>query len=614
MASQPGQHGSNNLTPVFTRRAALRSLLGTAGVALLAACGGGPAATVPATTAPAASVAPTVAAGGAAIATVAPTTGRATATRGAAATAGRATSTGSGGATPVASGAIDGKIPSPNPNLGVPDAYTKLPPSFKAIPAPPGKGSKVTGFQISYDPPLPPRDQNKYVQELEKRLNLSAYEVTLAPASSYEEKFAAMVAGGDLPDMMLLTPPPGWQKIAQQGAFTDLTEYLTGDMLKMFPNLATFPGVLWNNVALNKKVYGVPRPRFLANNSYYFRQDWAEKVGFGQQKNAEDFYKMAVAFTKNDPDGNGKSDSFGLSSSSPRPNFGVATDAGGPLGEMFRVPNGWRLNSDKTLVNAVETDEWKQALAFARRLWEGGAFHPDSATLQTTQNKDLFYSSKLGAYSDGLAGLMGSGGAYGMTRAQNPNANVTGWVAVGHDGGKPAYHKYIGFFGFTAVSAKAGRDKERVKELLGILNYFAAPFGSEEWLFNGYGVAGVHHTIGASGAPVRTDQGKAEIGTGTYTGLTNAVPVAYYDLPGNAEEMQRVQAGLLANGIDNPTWGYYSATWATKQAELEQLQADRIVSIVTGREPLNAWDTFVTDWKSRGGDQVRKEFEAAIRG
>lgn len=512
---------------------------------------------------------------------------------------------------PVA--AASGKIPSPNPDLGVPDAYTKLTPPFpKSVPMIPGKGGKVTAFLINYDPPVPPKSDNLYWQELEKRLGVT-YDATMVDSSGYEQKFAATLAGGDIPDLTFFSPPPGYEKILLQGAFTDLTEYLTGSALKDYPNLAAFPSVLWKNVALNKKIYGVPRPRLLGSNSFYFRQDWAEKTGHGVQKNADDVFDMFVKMAKNNPDG--KKDAYGLSASSPRPQFAVDI-----LCQMFRAPNTWRLNGDGSLTHTWESDEYKQAIAYTRRLWEAGAFHPDTATNGTQQNKDLFYSSRIGAYNDGFPGLFGSGGARGQTRKLSaPNSNVTSWVPPGFDGGKGVYHKAIGYFGFTAIPAKVGKDKERVKELLRVLNWLAAPIGSEENTFTAYGIEGTHFTF-KDALPVKNDRGRAEIGvvSGGAQGivlasLTNPPQVALYDQAGDAEEAQQVQAKLLANGIENAVWGYYSQTNSQQGALLAQLQGDALASVITGREQLGYWDTFLKDWRSRGGDQARKEFQDSIK-
>ncbi len=510
--------------------------------------------------------------------------------------------------------AMDGKIPSPAPELGVPDAFTKLPTPFKAIASAPGKGGKVTAFLINTDPPLPPHDQNLYWQELEKRIGVSSYDATVVPDSGYEQKFAATIAGGDLPDLMFFNPPPGWEKIMQQGAFTDLTPYLTGDALKEFPNLAAFPAIVWKNVALNRKIYGVPRPRYLASTALYFRQDWAEKVGYGTQKNADDVFKMFVAMAKNDPDGNGKADTWGYSSNAPRPQFGVEF-----LAWMFRAPNNWRRNADGTLTKNYETDEYKATVDFARRLWAAGALHPDAANSTNTANLQLLVSGKIGAYASGISGLPGKFGARGTIRQMEPSANLIPWIPVGHDGGSAVYHKAIGFFGFTAIPAKVGKDQGRVKELLHILDYFAAPFGSEENTFLANGLEGVHFTY-ENGVPIKNARGRSEIGVVTGTqgvvlaNLTNPPQVPFYDSPGDAQLIQQAQYQMLKVGLDDPTWGVYSPTNSQQSPVLAQLQADALFEVVTGRGAPDRWDTFVKDWRSRGGDQIRKEYEDALKG
>ena len=619
-------------TRAYARRAILRGAVGGAATAavgaVLAACGSS--ATPVAPTSAATTVAPTAAKPAAttastsapAAAATAPasaaTTGATAATTGGATAAGSATAASPAASAASAAGgmtaaAVDGKVPSPNPQIGVPDAYLKLPPSFKSVAMTPGnKGSKVSAYVINYDPPIPPRDSNKYWQELEKRLGVT-YDVIQSPAATYQEKTTALIAGGDLPDLVFLDTAgaPDLNKAILQGAFADLSSFLTGDALKDYPNLAAFAPVLWKNVSLNKKIYGVPRPRFLANNGFYFRQDWADKVGFSTQKNADDVFNMFVGMSKNHPDG-GTGTTFGLSASSPRPQFGIDILKG-----MFRAPNEWRLNPDGTLTRDYETDEYRQTVDFARRLWAAGGYHPDSTNLSTNQNKDLMAGGKIGAYNDGLAGLMGAG-IRGRAKTVNPSALVTGWSPPGFDGGKPVYNKYIGYFGFTAISAKAAKDKERVKELLRIVNYFASPFGSEENIFLSKGIEGVHYTM-QNGNPILNDLGKAEIGVnsgvqGVIVGLTNPPPVAFYDPPSDGPDMQKVQSNLLANAIDSAVWGYYSPTNSSKGAELAQLQADALTAVVTGRDPMSAWDTFLKDWRSRGGDQIRKEYQDAIKG
>src|SRR4051794_18055139 len=157
-SSHPGETTALNLNGRISRRTLLRSTLGLAGAALLAACGGSPTAT----TAPAASSAPSKApsaapAASSAPASAAPSSGPASSAPASAAPAGAATAASTRVASPATTGspaasgspaAVAGKIPSPLP--GVPDAYTAAPAPFKSYNGVPGTGGKVNVFTIAY--------------------------------------------------------------------------------------------------------------------------------------------------------------------------------------------------------------------------------------------------------------------------------------------------------------------------------------------------------------------------------------------------------------------------------------------------------------------------------
>lgn len=580
----------------YSRRAVLRAAVGMAGAAALAACGGESAT-------PGGGAAPTAAgtAAGVARPTTAPTTAPPAGVTPTSTTAARP-------ARPKIE--VEGYLPSPAP--GVPDAYTKpLPPDFprvKTVSGPPGRGRKLTTMEIFYGQPPAPRGQNQYWQYLEQQLNVNPYEANLTPAPTYQEKLAAIIASGDLPDLTWVdySFAPTLGRLFQQGAFTDLTPHLRGEALQEFANLATFPPQLWENVAVNKKIFGAPRPRFIPGGTLMFRQDWADKLGAPRPRNSDEFFNLLLAMTKNDPDGNGRADTWGMTTQGSPPDFNV-----GFFGQLYRAPNGWRLNQDGSLTNMVETAEYQQGLAFARRLFEAGGYHPDAATMNVQQAKDAFNSGRVGAYGDGITALPNLGGLRAKSKEVTLVANAVGLVPFGHDGGPAVYHNSTGFFGQTAIPAKVGQDRERVKELLRVLNWFAAPFGSEEAKQKD-GIEGVHYTVTETGETRNTDLGNVE--KAGFGGIANAPPVFYYPrVPGDAEYMQGLVRDLLAIGIADPTWGVFSPTSASRGGELSQFIADRRLAIVLGREPLGAWDTALREWKSRGGDQIRQEYEEALK-
>jgi putative aldouronate transport system substrate-binding protein len=57
------------------------------------------------------------------------------------------------------------------------------------------------------------------------------------------------------------------------------------------------------------------------------------------------------------------------------------------------------------------------------------------------------------------------------------------------------------------------------------------------------------------------------------------------------------------------TAGLYSATSNTTGTVVNNNIESLVGDIVQGRKPLSAWDDGVKQWRSKGGDQMRKEYE-----
>src|SRR6185437_3984418 len=82
----------------------------------------------------------------------------------------------------------------------------------------------------------------------------------------------------------------------------------------------------------------------------------------------------------------------------------------------------------------------------------------------------------------------------------NPNAQLGIVYPFSADGkAAPVYFLGSGNFG-GSVLKKAAPD--RIREILGVLNYFGAPFGSQESLLLTYGVKDTDYTLDPQGNPV----------------------------------------------------------------------------------------------------------------
>ena len=136
---------------------------------------------------------------------------------------------------------------------------------------PPGSGGKVDIFTTAFLP-LPPNpvDQNPAWQEVNKQLNATVNFNTVSQAD-FQAKFAALMAGDDLPDIVLVRDAtPNISQILQTQA-ADLTPYLGGDAVKDYPNLAAIPTFSWKNNGgvQNGQLYMMPIHRYAPGYMLY---------------------------------------------------------------------------------------------------------------------------------------------------------------------------------------------------------------------------------------------------------------------------------------------------------------------------------------------------------
>lgn len=496
---------------------------------------------------------------------------------------------------------------------GVPIAWTKYPDPYVSWKGdPPGRGGTVTTFQILYGAPPAPMNDNPFWQEFNKRLGVT-WQPTLVAQPDYALKLDTLSSGNSFPDLTYVnftqssnagaTLSSAFEKIVSEGAFHDLTNYLSGSGLKQFQNLKLFPEITWKGSSFNGRIYGVPFPIAPVNGSIgLYRKDWAEKLGVDNPKNANDVLKMFTAFATGHPEG---------------PNqrtWGFATPFSTLWNSMFRVPNNWRLNSDGSLTKDLETEQYKAALDYSRQMWKAGAIYPDALSISFVQGQDLWLNGQVGFFAGGYQPMIGE-----MTPGPPPNLIVNvphakpyPLVPPGHDGGAPKIPSNAANFGFTAIPTSIN-DEKRIVELIRLMDYIAAPFGSEEFNFIQYGIEGTMYNM-VNGVPVSVSNGNQNWKHGLNYLDSPAELNYFYPLDGKLGPFaQQIQADLVKASVDDPTIGLFSPTWTSKGANLSELVLNATRAIMVGRQPLSSLSTMISDWKQQGGNQARKEFEQALK-
>jgi putative aldouronate transport system substrate-binding protein len=495
---------------------------------------------------------------------------------------------------PVTPRALPGQVVSGVPNVLT--AYTQYPTQpYASVSAPPGSGGDVTTMQINFDPPPPGLSSNPWQQEFNRRLNVNL-KATLVTDADLAQKTSTFIAGGDMPDIMYINVQkvPAALSAILQGAFLDLSKYIGGSGDKDYPNLGALPALSWKNSAVNGGLYGVPRPVPVANTGLpLFRADWLRKLGAAEPKSADEVFAMLSAFST------AKTWAFG--EISPWDQEFVLS--------MFGVPNKWRRGADGTLTKDIETDEFEASLEFLVKLWKANGFHPNAASNTYSQAQDLWTGGSTGFFGGNMLASLTYLRGTPIKGVADMVGDIKPYIAPGKDGGAAKFYQGPGSFGMFSIPSKVGKDEKRVKELLGILNYFAAPFGSAEYTLITYGVQG-HNFEFQDGIPTPSqDPARQAEMAGHYLPSPGEASIYIPGPPSQSVQVQQYFERVMPATIEDPTITKVSRTRVEKGATLDKMIEDGFKAIVSGRKSLTDLAQLRKDWKAQGGDAVRQEFQ-----
>lgn len=481
----------------------------------------------------------------------------------------------------------------------IPDGYDRYPSSVvRVVHEKPGRGGAPIRSMMPVWAPTPPgRGRNSYLDAVNAELGVPL-EPSLQDGMTFAAKLSALLAARDVPEILAA---PNWEirKIprfsqAVKALFADLTEYLQGDAASAYPNLATLPTAAWRYSVWNGRLAAIPFP---TDGSFpwalYYRKDLCDRAGVAAPTSIDELYQFGRAMTN--------------------PSRGVW--AFGPIFDMVQMlfkcpgPGGhdWREKPGGGLLHKYEVPEYRQAVEFTARVYREGLVHPDVIENKGNDAKQLFNAGRLIAFQEGLAV---------WRTAQREQARITPgfniqpvqlFSAIGGDPlawtvEEPIFHTFV----------KKGLGAERTREVLRVLDWCAAPFGSFEHLLNEFGVEGRHFSRTSDGSPVLTELGRKEFGN-QYRFISGRVPtlVGSSDLPNYMREFLAYTRTAYAHREHNPFSGI-QLELPPNYSRVTVPTEDKIRDIVNGRRPVGDLDQIVGEWRRAGGDEGRKFFEKVL--
>ncbi|MBF4617890.1 sugar ABC transporter substrate-binding protein [Clavibacter sp. VKM Ac-2873] len=215
-------------------------------------------------------------------------------------------------------------------------------------------------------------------------------EVNYQAVEEFDTQLAARASEKDLPDVMI-------NDAASLGNYTSQGLLLPIDQSSIDGQDDIDQSTWDQNKGLDGSIYGVPFSR--QTNVLIVRKDWREKLGLDQPRTWDDLTAMATAFANQDPDGDGKADTYGMV---------VPGTAKSAYIARWGAPYIWQAGGDiiesdgeGTYKSVIDSPETAEAMSFIRtQFCTPGNVVPGSLNL-TTGDSPFFAEGTAGMYLTG---------------------------------------------------------------------------------------------------------------------------------------------------------------------------------------------------------------------
>lgn len=465
-----------------------------------------------------------------------------------------------------------------------------IPDTFFSYPADPtvsvteqaGDGQPVRILTQTFSPVTAQPPQNTAWQHLNERLG-STLEIQQIPAGEYATVFATTLAGDQLPDMFFIAEQPDMPDMVQ-AVCHDLSEFLAGDAILAYPNLAAIPPDAWEAGRYNGRLYGIPSPRGAMSSGVLYRRDdlLAAQGVQAEWDDFEGFFELCQQL--NDPRGG---------------RWATTIVPGQYIKNMLGIPNFWRFDGS-TMQSWWTAPEVEEALEAQRRWAEAGLMNPDAFA---SPNTKVWFSTGAAYFNPDAFSAWSQ---YWADAPEGFDIDVCQIPAFDGDG---TGHLWMSFpsYGRSGINRNAG---DRIETLLRVANYFAAPFGTQEYLDVKMGQEGADYVFEGTD-PIATASGAANSALGVRY-IADA-RIANY-LPGHPDSARKLDASirqLVPDAFRNDAVYLHSPAVEDNFAQASQMFNSLESDIVQGRRAVAEWRPAADQWWSEHGQQMADELTEA---
>lgn len=458
------------------------------------------------------------------------------------------------------------------------------------------------------------------------RLALEQYNIQLedawaADGSQYADKINLSIASQTLPDVFWVNANQ-FKQVTELGLVADLTdvyEEYASDTLK---NIMDSDKEGFESGKVDGRLMGISTQHYgiiSQMNCVWIRNDWMEKLNLEAPQTMEDLIEICRQFTKNDPDGNGVDDTYGLAVDKTLDSLYALMNA------YHAYPSIWLTKEDGSIEYGVVQPEVKDALTAFQKLYEEGILNKEFAVADNAKMTEDLVSGKVGVaifgssfgYAPGIDVVKNNGveaifKPYALPSIDGEPAKLSidwpvgNYVVVNKNCANPeAAIKMINLYtGITnegtAEQYNTFKNNER--------DWGAIPFQVQNPMmdYNQYvEISKVQDSRDTSS--LTPDQ------LGKYEHVIDWIDNQDPDSLGQYSQVSAEGSyGVMKPFVDNEWYvrtafkGISTDTMVQKMSSLDAMQNETFTKIIMG-EDIAAYDNFVEQWSSLGGADITRE-------
>jgi putative aldouronate transport system substrate-binding protein len=456
----------------------------------------------------------------------------------------------------------------------------------------------------------PPPTDWAVLQLIKDKLNIDL-RLSALPSNESDQDVRINAAGAanSLPDLFMVRREV-WPNLVNQGLIAPVDE--------LYAQMPTRTAIQYDAdsiafTTINGKSYGLASPGSVARNEgMLIRKDWLDKLGLKVPVTVDEYLEVMRRFTFDDPDGNGRNDTYGYGAFIEIYNHeeGLGRRMNNFFG-AYGVAGTWNMTKANAGLN-VRKPAYYDGLVLIKKMIDEKIIDPN----WLSYGKDDFRA----AWKQGRFGIMYEQNAayaaeanYAPFDANFPNGD---WIVIDAPkgpAGLQAANVYTQAYRIYAMSTKAAQ-AGKGPAIARLLNWMSS---DEGYYLLGWGEKGVNYNLDANGIP--TDAGLSDPSKAftqpEMQPLTQLRNMVYYN--GDIELAARyptynaptsgksMSALTVLRDMQSRPWtaAVGSDALPNPNADLKRFYEQGVVEFVNGVRPLTRenWTAWVAEFDKLGG-------------